>query len=411
MNEFSKLNIAYTVFAVAFLAVAWAIMPESGSEYDLECWDTWSKYILDHGLAHVYDSGSNYLPLYHYILGIYAKLTGSHEYITANLHLLKLITLFFHCISGYILIRLLMTRGKNWQPAFALALFFLLNAAILYNSMVWGQVDGILTCLVFTAFYFAYTNRPVWAMTFLVLALNFKLQAIVFLPLIILMILPDLIEMLRDRRMWHRLAIPVICQVFIVLPFWINGNLVDIWSVVKGSFGKYPYISLNAYNMWELLIQGDLQRMTDARPWLGLSLNKWGLILFLIFGFLALVPLMLHTLKRIRERRRTGMDLEDLAAAAALCCLVFFYVNTQMHERYSHPALIFLVLLAILRRSPWLALTGCLAYLLNLEAVLRAVRIDNYDTFIFLPEFVSGLYLLTILGLYLLLYMVPERKK
>lgn len=96
---------------------------------------------------------------------------------------------------------------------------------------------------------------------------------------------------------------------------------------------------------------------------------------------------------------------------ASLIPLLFFYFNTQMHERYSHPAFIFLILYAVIQNKPLPSIIGCLAYLLNLDAVLKSIVFQNYGVFIFSREFISALYLITIIWLYILLYDIKFKKR
>ena len=80
-------------------------------------------------------------------------------------------------------IRLLDTKEKLPQ-----GIFYLLNIAVLYNTLVWGQVDEIMTFFVALSLYFLMRDQPRWAMISYLLAINLKLQSIVFLPLILLIV-------------------------------------------------------------------------------------------------------------------------------------------------------------------------------------------------------------------------------
>jgi len=123
--------------------------------------------------------------------------------------------------------------------------------------------------------------------------------------------------------------------------------------------------------------------------------------MFFIFSFIALLPLLFQSIK---NRIQSDYDRDTFTAlvllSAFLCVLGFFFFNTQMHERYSHPAMLLAFLYGVLRRDYWLFGLTTLAYFLNMEAVLQFFSLD-YSAFYFQKMFVASLFLLTIvLGLY-----------
>ena len=134
-------------------------MPTNGQGYDMMCLENWSTYIFNNGLSKIYFSGTDYPPLYHYILWIFSNIQGSIESIHNNLYLLKGITLVFDFIAGFILIKFLSEKYTDKNQIFIMSFFYFLNFFVLYNTIIWGQVDGIMTCFIFISFYFAYRNK------------------------------------------------------------------------------------------------------------------------------------------------------------------------------------------------------------------------------------------------------------
>jgi len=80
--------------------------------------------------------------------------------------------------------------------------------------------------------------------------------------------------------------------------------------------------------------------------------------------------------------------------------LLFFFFCTQMHERYSHPAIFFLVLYSILSRKWYIGLLGSLAYLLNIDGVLRSLKFQYYGVIFYDSRFVAALFFFAILLCY-----------
>jgi len=90
----------------------------------------------------------------------------------------------------------------------------------------------------------------------------------------------------------------------------------------------------------------------------------------------------------------------EFMLSGAVVALAFFFFNTQMHERYSHPALLFTAAYCFLtlRYVPFVLLS--VAYFLSLENILRYMDLPTYGTLIFDTRFIAGLYLATILLLF-----------
>jgi hypothetical protein len=89
--------------------------------------------------------------------------------------------------------------------------------------------------------------------------------------------------------------------------------------------------------------------------------------------------------------------------SAAVISLSFFFFNTQMHERYSHPAMIFLFFYAAFSKQFGPYILVSIAYLLNMERILLYFTVPHH-TVIFSPEFSAALFLAGLLWLYFRIY-------
>lgn len=380
------------------------ILPINGHHYDNYCWQQWAKFSFENGLANIYNNNTNnYLPLYHYILYGYAIIQGSVENIEANIYYLKLVTLIFQFITGYYILKLI-NSNKISESSLFNVLFYLLNIAVLYNAIIWGQVDGIMSCLLFVSVYYAIKHRTLLALSFYLLAINFKLQAIIFLPLIGLVILPQIINNLSRKKLIQLIIIPLFIQIIIILPFILSNTTHKILAVITGSFSTFPVVSMNAYNIWHILLSGNLMKTPDNIIFLGLTYKNWGLIFFFVLSGIALLPLFTSSIKAILNKKQLEYSNEKIILLCSLIPLLFFYLNTQMHERYSHPALCFIISYSIIKKTPLLAFIGCLAYFLNMEGVLKYMNFSNYKILFFDPIFISALYLITISVVFLKLF-------
>lgn len=100
----------------------------------------------------------------------------------------------------------------------------------------------------------------------------------------------------------------------------------------------------------------------------------------------------------------------EVFICGALISLIFFFFNTEMHERYSHPALIFLALYSVYTGRYLVYVITSLAYIINLESVIHFFKLGSYQGFIFNPRFVAVIYFIAILLLYIDMYQIRVRK-
>ncbi len=403
MLKISKDNYTAAGFFAFFGLLVYSISPFSGYSYDTFCWMDWSNYIFEHGLKNIYSSKTDYLPLYHYILFIYGKLQGSVRNITDHVHQLKLVTLLFEAGSAFILYHLLKEKYNNTHKALLYSLFYFCNLAILYNCLLWGQVDGIYTFFIFASVISAYNKRFFPAILCFILAVNMKLQAVIYLPLVAALILPS-IQVTGSRKVLLSVLSVMLIQIMIILPFVLSGQFENLMKVVTGSVGKYPFISLNAYNFWYLMVDGDLCTTEDTATFAGIAYMRWGQLMFILTGFAALFHLIKPNILFLLKNKPFEVALWKILITAALIPLLFFYFNTQMHERYSHPALIFIAAYALLYKRPLLLVIVSIAYFINLEDVHRFMNYKNYHTYIMSADFTATLYGVCITWLFIDLY-------
>lgn len=394
---------------VGFLSFAglllYILSPVEGHPFDTWCWIAWSRYIFENGLSNVYNSKTDYLPLYHYVLYFYGIIEGSVHNITNHIHRLKIVTLLFEAGSALFLFHLLREKFKDTYKALVYSLFYFCNLAVLFNSLVWGQVDGIFTFFIFVSVITAYEKHFFPAILCFVLAVNMKLQAIIFFPLVVALILPAM-QKAGSRKVLISISAVLLIQLLIILPFLLNGNTEGLIKTVTGAVGRYPVISLNAYNIWFLMFDGDLRTTEDTVSFAGLTYMRWGQLAFIITGFASLYYLIKPNFLFLFGKQPFDISRRKVLITASLIPLLFFFFNTQMHERYTHPAIIFIAAYSLLYHRPFPLIIVSIAYFLNLEDVYQFMNSHNYHTLIFSSEFIASLYALVIVSLFLDLYGV-----
>jgi Gpi18-like mannosyltransferase len=404
MPLFYPARLHWLLYALLF-GLLLLLTPTAGHKFDVQFWVNWSTYLGAHGVGNAYKlAHNNYNPLYQFVLYGYAKLAGSPQAITTYIHCLKAVTLLFDFGGAILAVRYFGWGDGNQR--FILSLLFLLNVGYLYNTVVWEQVDAIASTLAFVAVVQALRQRPATSLVWLVLALNMKSQAIIFLPPMLVLWVPQ--WGLAPRRLVQAIGLGAAVQLLLLLPFIRSGTLPLLMAVVRDAVDHYPIATLNCYNLWVFIFDDFL--VSDAQVYMGLTYKTWGLLSFCTASAVVLLPLGLAALHKLRTRAAFGAaDASLVLLSLGLIPLAFCFFNTQMHERYWHPALLLLGAHAVLTRRYVLFGVCSLAYYLNVEALLHYLGdFSRYPTLLFRPKLIAALFGGVLLGGIWQLYRVDK---
>jgi hypothetical protein len=117
-----------------------------------------------------------------------------------------------------------------------------------------------------------------------------------------------------------------------------------------------------------------------------LSYRGAGTLLFILALLIVLAPLIYRLAKRIFKT--TVKEINWLQPKTAsllfltfgLSCFVFFFFNTEMHERYLVPAVIFFALWAVIQNKLWPYITYALLSIgvfMNVEKLLGYLPVNH----------------------------------
>lgn len=404
----------WVIFSLLAIFVLFTLLlPDSTppGRFDRSCWISWANYIDAHGLQNIYKFGVDYLPLFHYFLFVFAKLSGGTEGIIANINYLKLVTLFCDLIGVYYAYLIIRPTFKNIITASFAVLALPLNISFFYNNIIYGQVDGVYTAMTLISLYYGIKKMPIWSFLFMVLAINLKLQAIIFVPIVLLINISNNKQNITLKNVLNWVWPTILVQTIIILPFALVGDLDKAWHAVHTAMGRYERVSMNAYSFWVPFFKNPFTTHDGTGIW-GLSYNSYGLLLFVGASALAIWPLFWQVFNYVFKKSRTvTYPLEKVFLIAGIVAIVFFYFNTQMHSRYVHPAVVFLGVYAIYTRRflPYILFSCC--YFFNIEGGAKILKgnIVPYKWLVFQPWFVSFFYGITVIILFVLLYSKPRR--
>lgn len=337
------------------------ILPKAFMAYDKDLFCSWAVYIHHHGFQNIYNNPTtDYPAVYLYGLYIFDLLQGTDANIIRNFDTIKIFALFFDFLP---IVVLCCFRQKILSFNIPY-LYLLINIAYLFNTMIWGQIDSIYTNLIFIAvitgiFY------PVAGILLYVLALNTKVQSIQFLPV---MVLITIYSTRKLKTVVVAIIAAIALQLMLFLPFILSGQTGRAIHVFTSVVNRYNNLSLSAFNIWYLITGGNPAFTNSNDVYFIFSYKTIGLIMYCIALLAVLAPLV----KRIWTLRKHKLPMDDKAyqilfLSTGLACLFFFYFNAQMHERYSHPIIIFFFFYGVASKNYKLFILASIPYYLSLD--------------------------------------------
>ncbi len=374
----------------------------------------WGRSILEFGLAGSYGeqlNGNmlpNYPPLTLMLFGAMAWVFSvlAPGLVMMNEDPLGLIAIktpamlfdILPCVLIYILC-------KKWKLSETVALLTALLCAwhpsSWFNSAIWGQTDGIFTAWLVLAIFLHFRGNDFSAGTAVALAWLSKPQAMIFAPLFLLLVV------LQWRRALMSAGGFIVPMGIVAGYFGLSGMFDRLLGVYTGAVDHYPSVTLNAYNFWWLLFADAANDKGDSELLFGvLSYKLAGLLLFL--GSSAVVAFRYR--KAFFAKVRTSKDEQRILVTFAMVGLFFYYFNTQMHERYYYPFIIFGIPMLLDRQLRWPYILASIATFINAVGVVPLTGIDR-GLFGEFPLFDGFAAALTLSAIILLFFILKEPLK
>lgn len=226
-----------------------------------------------------------------------------------------------------LLLAALIWKTSSRRAALLAVVIYLVQPAILHDTVIWGQTDSLHTLLLIVSLTALFFRQWLIAGAAFALALLCKVQAIVFLPIFLLF--------LRDRRSIAHVTLGfLLASYFVVLPFAQDHSIYEVTRVYTHSVGYYSLLSMNAYNLWWVLFGESAMKMLDTNMLIGSLSYRW--VAFWLLGLTVCVILWLLRRPLSHPPDSSGF-LRACSLAASLIVAAFFLLNTEMHERYLFP--------------------------------------------------------------------------
>lgn len=299
----------------------------------------WMNTVGKYGLWNVYQYGLtvNYPPLFLSFLGIYKELLSAlHLQAEPGDILIRLPSILFDMAAIFIII----AASKNVSNLFMRAIIvaiLALSPAVLYDGAVWGQIDMLYSLLMVCAILLL-GGKPLYSGIFYSLALLTKFQSIMIAPIFLVFFIRHIWEK-RESIMLFKYMLGFFIPIVIFGGYFAaHGTFfVMLKHAYLSAVGTFPNVSVQAMNIWYYAI-GTTPDMLDTTIILPhLSLKRVGLLLL----FISVVCTCIYIL--FNRKNNTAV----LLRAATFLSFSFFMLPTEIHERYSFPALVFVVFLLI----------------------------------------------------------------
>ncbi len=294
---------------------------------DMDAWVAWAYRLNESGFSSFYSPNiwTNYTPGYLYMLFIFGGISNMFQLTQASLELIiKLVSIFFE-IALVLFIYTKASKKFTDNQKNLLSALLLFSPALIFNSTIWGQVDGILTFFIFISVYYLTKNQQQKSSLSYAYAFLVKPQSIALAPLF-------LIELIKNRMSKRNLKLIIPGMILFLLlsaPFFITDPLFGIFKLIFQMTEDYPATSLFAYNLWGIV-----------GFWVNDLENNYRTIGNILFGTSILITLFLGLKKKA-----------NYFLLAALLTLFFYFLPTRVHERYLYPAIPFLFYSAFYFRS------------------------------------------------------------
>ena len=312
--------------------------------YPDESWDytaflsKWYKMLKENGgfrgISKAYEgtAPSDYCPSYLYLLAFIT-------YLPVNpLYAIKTVSVVFDFVLA-VFVGLTIRQASKKEMGFSLGYACaLLLPNVFLNSAVWGQCDVIYTCFIVISFYYLLKGKGIPSMVFFGLAFSFKLQAIFFLPVIVVAVWKKKIE-------WQTPAFAIIPYFLMGLPALMMGvSVIHAYGIYFVQMGEYADLTLNAPNLYTWIAE-----LSEA--------NTADLARGMTFGAIGMTGIALLPLLQSKYRA----DCDDLWIAMAAFFAAFIpFVLPHMHERYFYMADIFALIFVLRNPKKWYVGAACI---------------------------------------------------
>jgi Gpi18-like mannosyltransferase len=354
----SSLPLIFIAGCMLALFIRLLLIPNPGFEADVAFWKSWGLAVLDFGIVKgLLVTNFNYPTPFGYFLAImpaaYRLFADPHNFnqYWQNTNLLFLIVSKLPAvIADFGIAGILLWIGKNAKKIgfpdlpmsfyTLMALVFLLNPVSWMDSAWWGQVDSLGVIVFLAAFLLVVTKKPFLAGMVYMLAMLTKLQNMIYGPIFFLFVW----QYLGFDGLVRTLAGSLVTFTGLNIEFILSGTMWKVIESLTGNYDYFPWLSLNAFNLWWIVSKGHGMQFSDKLLSVGLANAKTvGLYLFAA-GYL-LAAILLKPFAFLKKNKDDASTIVyQFLTALVIANASFFLFQTESHDRYAYPLIVFTLL-------------------------------------------------------------------
>jgi Gpi18-like mannosyltransferase len=323
------------VILVAVAARLFIASTVYGYHTDINCFTAWSERIYSVGYTHFYaaDYFCDYPPLYMAMLWFVAavrNLFGIAYGSTAHVLLVKLIPILADAVMAY-LVYFFAKKRANPRAAMLLGAVCALNPAAIVDSAAWGQIDSVFTIFIALGAVLLSEGAYGWALPMFTFSMLMKPQALLFAPLGLVAVVANLAwkpEKKKALGAAYGLGVSLALLLLAGLIFHEDGvgPVKWLYSLYSGTMNSYENFTINALNLYQFL----------GLNWVGLSDHAaLSVFAFILFALSYVYAFALY----LRAQKPSAIFMTGAVLIMLICAF-----GPMIHERYSYPALVLLLL-------------------------------------------------------------------
>lgn len=252
------------------------------------------------------------------------------------LYAVKIFSIIFDYLGAIAAVKIVAHIGsKKLFTKTGLAVYsaILLSPCVFLDSAYWGQCDSIYFAMLLFCLYYMLKEKYAVSMIFFGISLSFKLQAVFFLPVILIYYFAS-----RKMSIKYILCIPAAYLVMILPAIFAGRGFKDTLLIYFSQTELYAYMTLSCPNLYNIFPDVDYYMFKNVAIFLTLSVLGVGAALFIS-----------------NKKEMTKKDLLLLSLWVFQVCIFFL---PAMHERYAFGLCILSLIWAFAYHKDWIVAVG-----------------------------------------------------
>lgn len=347
--------ILFLALLLRILLLIWSVTYPLDLNGDQSRYEDWAQSAHIYGLAKTYEPGYTQILVNHMPPGTLYVASGAYEsYVLAGKVINKLTdtaagslhwvnTYLFHSMMRFpgiladlaigILLYLIVRKESTAKRGILAASLVWFNPVIIYNSTIWGQMDGITNFFFVSSLFLAFQKQYILSILTFAGSIFIKFSLLPLFPFYFIFLY------FLSGKQWKKILIGLALAAAVTLAatYPISANPFSWWIEYLPTFtkGEWQNMSIVAFNFWWAILcvpwSCDTSYMLPLSTSLvlGIPLSTWSYLLFVLLA----VPVLYFQITKAKQFIKPYYAF----FAFALISLAVFLVMPRMHDRYLYP--------------------------------------------------------------------------